>query len=115
MLFLGGGDTIRGFDEDSLGPTDAAGKPVGGRLRWIFNEEMRIRVMRNFQLAGFFDIGSLTDSFGAINWNTVRRSVGLGIRYVTPVGPIRLDYGFKLDRQTGESRGRVHITFGYVF
>ncbi|HQH80579.1 MAG: Outer membrane protein assembly factor BamA precursor [bacterium ADurb.Bin270] len=115
MLFLGGGDTIRGFDEDSLGPADAAGKPVGGRLRWIFNEEMRIRVMKNFQLAGFFDIGSLTDSFGAINWNTVRRSVGLGIRYVTPVGPIRVDYGFKLDRKTGESRGRVHITFGYVF
>lgn len=57
---------------------------------------MRIRVMKNFQLAGFFDIGSLTDSFGAINWNTVRRSVGLGIRYVTPVGPIRVDYGFKL-------------------
>ncbi len=116
LLFLGGDDTIRGFGEDSLGPVDANGRATGGRLRWIFNEELRIRIIGRFALAGFFDMGSLTDSFSAIGWDTtVRRSAGLGIRYITPVGPIRLDYGFKLDRRAGESRGRLHFTFGYVF
>lgn len=116
LLFLGGGDTIRGFSLDSLGPVDAQGKATGARLRWIFNEEMRIRLIGRFQLAGFFDMGSLTNSFSAIDWsNTIRRSAGMGLRYVTPVGPIRLDYGFKLDRKAGESKGRLHFTFGYVF
>ncbi|MBT3182582.1 MAG: outer membrane protein assembly factor BamA [Deltaproteobacteria bacterium] len=115
LLFLGGDDTIRGYSEDSLGPVDANGKATGARLRWIFNEELRLRIFGKFVLAGFFDMGSLTNSYAAINWNTIRRSAGLGIRYLTPVGPIRLDYGFKLDRRAGESKGRLHLTFGYVF
>jgi outer membrane protein insertion porin family len=116
LLFLGGDDTIRGFPEDSLGPKDAKGKATGGRLRWIVNEEMRIRLLKHFAIAGFFDMGSLTESFSQISWNSnVRRSAGGGLRYITPVGPIRLDYGFKLDRKPGEAKGKLHFTFGYVF
>jgi outer membrane protein insertion porin family len=116
LLFLGGDDTVRGYSEDSLGPVDAAGKAVGGRLEWIYNSEIRIRLISHLQLAGFFDMGSLTNSFDAIGWNsTVRSSAGAGLRFITPVGPIRLDYGFKLDRKIGESIGRLHFTFGYVF
>lgn len=115
LLFLGGNDTVRGYSEDSLGPTNAAGKATGARTRWIGNEELRIRLFSHFQLAGFFDIGCLTDTFSAIDWNAIRYSTGIGLRYVTPVGPIRLDYGFKLDRRAGESIGRLHFTFGYVF
>ena len=116
LLFLGGDDTIRGFDFDSLGPVDAAGKPTGGRVRWIFNEELRIRLFRHFQWAFFFDMGSLTNDFSSMGWDTtIRKSAGFGLRYVTPVGPIRADYGIKLDRKAGESFGRFHLTFGYVF
>lgn len=116
LLFLGGADTIRGFSEDSLGPLDVNGTAVGGRTRWIWNEELRIRLWRTLQGAFFFDMGSLTNSFSQIGWRTnVRRSAGFGLRYVTPVGPLRLDYGIKLDRKAGEPLGRVHFTFGYVF
>lgn len=115
LLFLGGDDTIRGFSEDSLGPADASGNATGARIRWIWNEELRIRIGSNFDLAGFYDMGSLTNNFGDITTTTIRNSIGLGLRYITPVGPIRADYGFKLDRKSGEPRGRFHFTFGYVF
>lgn len=116
LLFLGGDDTIRGFSEDSLGPQDANGQAVGARLRWITNEELRIRLWKTLQWAFFYDMGSLTDTFSQIGWRTtVRKSFGFGLRYTTPVGPIRADYGIKLDRKTGETFGRFHFTFGYVF
>ena len=115
LLFLGGNDTIRGFGEDSLGPLDSSGKATGATTRWIANEELRLRLSRHIQIAGFYDIGSLTNNFSEISYDTIRHSAGFGIRYITPVGPIRLDYGFKLDRKAGESKGRLHFTFGYVF
>jgi outer membrane protein insertion porin family len=115
LLFLGGSDTIRGFDDDSLGPTNAAGEATGSRTRWIWNEELRFRVWRTISWAFFFDMGSLTNTFSDINWFTIRRSFGIGLRYITPVGPIRADYGFKLDRRAGESIGKFNLTFGYVF
>lgn len=114
-LFMGGADTVRGYAEDTLGPLDAAGKATGGLVRWIINEEMRFRILRSFQLAGFFDVGCLTNSYSAIVLNNVRTSAGVGIRYLTPVGPLRLDVGFPIDRRAGESNHRVHFTFGYVF
>ncbi|MBI4126453.1 MAG: outer membrane protein assembly factor BamA [Deltaproteobacteria bacterium] len=115
LLFLGGDDTVRGFSEDSIGPLDVNGEPLGGRLRWIANEELRFRVTRHFQVAGFYDIGQLTDHFSDLSLNEARHSTGFGIRYMTPVGPIRADYGFKLDRRPGESSNRFHLTFGYFF
>lgn len=113
ILKLGGDDTVRGFREDRIGPLNAAGRPLGGRLRFIVNSELHIHMGESFQTALFYDTGSLTDSFGEIDSNTVRHSVGLGFRYITPVGPVRADYGIILDRQTGENFGRFHLTFGY--
>jgi outer membrane protein assembly factor BamA len=51
----------------------------------------------------------------AINLENFRRSAGLGVRYVTPVGPISLEYGFKLDRRIDESIGEVHFSIGTIF
>lgn len=115
LFLLGGDDTIRGFSQGALGPVDAAGRPTGGRAEWIYNTELSIKLFGNFRLAGFFDTGSLTNSFSDVTWDTVRRSAGFGMRYVTPVGPMRFDYGIILDRKSGESFGRFHFTFGYVF
>ncbi len=115
LLFLGGDDTIRGYGQDDIGPVDASGNPVGGRVRWIYNEELRIRLFSHFSWAFFFDMGSLTNDYSSIGWDTIRESAGFGLRYATPVGPIRADYGIKLDRKAGESFGRFHLTFGYLF
>jgi outer membrane protein insertion porin family len=115
LLFMGGADTVRGYAEDSLGPMDAQGRATGGRVRWIINEELRLRLLKSFQLAGFFDCGSLTNNFGSIGTGTVRMSAGVGVRYLTPVGPLRLDIGFPINPRANDSNHRVHFTFGYVF
>lgn len=115
LYFMGGDYTIRGYAEDSLGPKDANGKAVGAKTRWIVNEELRLRLWRALSWVTFFDMGSLTNSFSDIGSNSIRKSIGFGLRYMTPVGPIRAEYGFKLLRRSNESIGRFHITFGYVF
>ena len=115
LLFLGGDDTVRGFTEDHIGPLDVNGNPTGGRFRWIFNQEIRWRMTHSFQTAAFYDLGQLADTISNFSFQEARQSAGLGLRYITPVGPIRLDYGFKLDRRPGEPQGRLHITFGYFF
>ncbi len=115
LLFLGGDDTVRGYSADSLGPVNTAGDAIGAKTRWIFNEELRFRLFHPFYLAAFFDMGALGNQFGDLTWNATRESYGFGIRYITPVGPLRADYGIKIRRRTGESFGRFHLTFGYVF
>ena len=115
LLFMGGDDTVRGFSEDSLGPVDAQGKATGSRARWILNEELRLRLISRLAFVLFYDMGSLTNEVSDMRLGTIRNSAGLGLRYITPVGPLRAEYGFKLDRRPGESRGRFHFTFGYVF
>lgn len=115
VLTLGGDDTVRGFKEDRIGPLDAQGRPLGGRVRLIYNAELRFRLAGALQAAGFFDMGSLTNAFSQIDDGTLRRSAGGGLRYITPAGPIRVDYGVILDRKPGENFGRLHITFGYPF
>ncbi|MBU0581051.1 MAG: outer membrane protein assembly factor BamA, partial [Candidatus Margulisbacteria bacterium] len=115
LLFLGGDDTVRGYSEDSLGPVNAAGDAVGAKTRWIFNEELRFRLYHPFYLAAFYDMGALANDFDELTWNMTRESYGFGIRYITPVGPLRADYGIKIRRRAGESFGRFHLTFGFVF
>ena len=108
LIFYGGDDTIRGFKEDAV-------KPSGGKLGLLYNFELQMRLIKGFEAVGFFDTATLTDAFDEISLNSLRHSAGFGIRYITPVGPIRLDYGIILDREPGENFGRLHFTFGYFF
>lgn len=112
-LTLGGDDTIRGFKEDGVGPLDPTGNPKGGRFRMIYNGEIHFHTAPTFQFALFYDAGSLTDTFREIGRISIRHATGFGFRYVTPVGPIRADYGIILDRQATDPFGRFHLTFGY--
>jgi outer membrane protein insertion porin family len=114
-LFLGGDYSVRGFDQDALGPVGADGRPSGGQLLLAATFEFQTRLFSNFKFALFQDNGSITQDFSEIGLASMRHSAGAGLRYVTPVGPLRLDYGFKLDKKAGESIGRLHFAFGYSF
>lgn len=115
LFLLGGDDTIRGFDRDSLGPVNARGQPTGGRLRFICNNELRIGIVGNFKWIIFHDMGFLTNDYSSVNLDALRHSIGFGLHYITPIGPIKADYGFIADRKPGEHIGRFHLTFGYTF
>ena len=114
LFFLGGTSDVRGFDENLL-RFDGAGNPVGGRSAVVGSIEARIDLGHNFELATFYDVGRVTDTFDEIGLDEFRSSVGVGLRYVTPVGPIGFLYGMKLDRQEDESAGRLHFSVGYTF
>ena len=114
LLFVGGDYSIRGFSQDGAGPVAVDGSPDGQMFTLLFNSELQFRLLGPLKVAAFFDTASAANSF-TVNRVSLRHSAGLGMRYVTPVGPIRFDYGFKLDRQTGEDVGRFHFTFGYAF
>ncbi|MEJ2181981.1 MAG: outer membrane protein assembly factor BamA [Nitrospirota bacterium] len=114
-FFLGGRNTVRGFPQDELGPKGPDGAPTGGNAFVLGNLELRTHVTRNWRLVGFVDSGNVWVQPGDINPGDLRYTAGAGIQYNTPVGPIRVDYGYKLDREPGESAGEVHFSIGHAF
>ncbi len=114
LFFLGGTNDVRGFSENML-KYNESGDPQGGRAALAGSVEARINLGGNFEIPCFFDAGAVEDSFGAIDLDSFRSSVGTGLRYITPIGPIGILYGVKLDPREGESRDRFHFSIGYTF
>ncbi len=77
--------------------------------------EARIDLGANWELTTFFDVGSVQDALVDAGADRFRSSVGFGLRYITPIGPIGFLYGHKLNRDAGESSGRFHLSIGYSF
>ncbi len=114
--FLGGRSTVRGYNQDSLGPKGPDGTtPTGGNAYIMGNIEFRTNIGKGFGLVPFFDFGNVWLKTSDISLLQLRGTTGLGLRYETPVGPLRVDYGVKLSRETGESRGEVHFSVGHAF
>jgi outer membrane protein assembly complex protein YaeT len=122
-FFAGGDTTVRGFALDQLGTQetiDQNGFPIGGNAVVILNGELRVPVVGGFGLVGFFDTGNVFARTADFDITELRSTSGFGIRYRSPVGPIRIDIGFKLGRRelvpgTLESRFAVHISLGQAF
>jgi outer membrane protein insertion porin family len=111
-FFLGGTTTIRGFEFRDIGPQDSRGNPLGGTSFLQFNLEVGRSFARVLRLVTFLDAGNVYNPDKQFDFGDMRRSVGIGFRLMTPVGPIRLDYGFKLDRRRGESLGAFGFLLG---
>ncbi len=114
LFYLGGIQSVRGFDENLL-RFDSEGDPVGGKTAVNGSLEARIDLGRNLELATFYDIGRVQDTLLDEGSDEFRSSVGLGLRYMTPIGPIGVVYGHKLNPEDGESAGRFHFSIGYSF
>ncbi len=118
-LFAGGSSTHRAFARDNLGiageTLNADGVGVGGTVQLVANAEWRIPVASSFEIALFFDIGNVWADPKGVDLSLLRSGAGLGLHYQTPVGPIRLEYGLKLDRKPGEDAGAFAFSVGYPF
>jgi outer membrane protein insertion porin family len=100
-FYMYGIDALRGFDRDDLCPRDDEGNCVGGDKFVQLNTEVRFPLVKQAGVYGvvFFDTGDIYGEDESIDLTSLRESAGGGIRWLSPVGPIRLEYGFILDRQ----------------
>jgi outer membrane protein insertion porin family len=122
-FFAGGDTTVRGFALDQLGiplvTLDEQGFPTGGGGLMILNAEVRVPTTRGLGLVGFFDTGNVFYRTSDIRLGDLRGSLGVGVRYKSPIGPIRVDLGFKLQRNViagkREPLTALHITLGQAF
>jgi outer membrane protein assembly factor BamA len=118
-FFAGGDFGPRGFRFDMVGPRvtaqDGQLYPIGGNALVFGGAEMRYNLTRALQVASFLDLGNVYPEARDIELRALRRSAGVGLRYRTPIGPVRLDWGYVLDHEQGEPRSHLHLTIGHAF
>ena len=114
-FYTGGGGSVRGYAYDELGPTVFWGAVVGGRSVFDASAELRVKVTDTIGVVPFFDIGNaFTSNFPTFN-EPLFSAVGLGLRYYTSVGPIRLDVAFPLERHPGTGPVAIYVSIGQSF
>jgi outer membrane protein assembly complex protein YaeT len=114
-FFAGGGTTVRGFEQNDLGPRDFVDDPAGGNAVIILNNELRFPMYWIFDGVTFLDIGQVYSRISDINLRDLRPTAGTGLRLRTPYFVLRFDYGVKLNRRPGESLGRWFFSIGQAF
>ncbi|MDY7037288.1 MAG: outer membrane protein assembly factor BamA [Thermodesulfobacteriota bacterium] len=115
---LGGIDTVRGFDYASISPKDpASGDKIGGEKFMSYNLEYRFPVLKKFGIIGvvFLDAGNVFMDNESYSFSGIKKSAGTGIRWYSPVGPLRVEYGKNLDPLEDESSGEWEFSVGGVF
>lgn len=117
-FFAGGAQSVRSFQERSLGFRDPlSGEPIGGNFYTLFNfeYEMPVKALEGLSIVPFADAGNLIIDDADAGLTDMRYAVGLGLRYQTPIGPLRLEYGYNPDQRPGEPEGTFHIGFGFAY
>lgn len=133
-FFSGGATTLRGFKFEQAGPQGILEPrnadelptlvPLGGDALVVFNFELRYPLTRQLQLVPFYDLGNVFRRVSDISFGGMTHSIGAGLRFNTPIGPVGIDYGYLLDppmftSATGvvirQPRGVIHIRFGQTF
>jgi outer membrane protein insertion porin family len=133
LFFSGGGTSLRGFPIDQAGPQRIVPfcnvleaqtgcvnvtVPVGGRQLFILNSEVRfpLKIMKNLGGVVFYDGGNVYRAISLASFiNNYTNTIGIGLRYATPIGPIRIDVGRNLNPVPGISATQYYITLGQAF
>ncbi|MCB2229600.1 outer membrane protein assembly factor BamA [bacterium] len=115
-FFAGGPSALRGFAYQTAGPLDIDGNPLGGKFVFVWNViEVRRTVYKLLGAVAFLDIGNVYPAITDFSVGDIRSSAGPGLRAGTPIGILRLDWGFKLDPREGESRSQLYFSMGHAF
>lgn len=105
-FFAGGDNSVRGYSYEELGPKNASGEVVGGKHLVVGSIELERKLVGKWSVAAFYDRGNAINSLG----DPLVAGAGVGLRWNSPVGPIRLDFAWALDKVT--DRFRLHVVIG---
>ncbi len=122
-FFAGGSTTLRGFSQDLAGPLDPTNVdpdtgdplPLGGNAMVIVNVETRFPLTHNLTFTPFYDTGNVFSRISSIRISSFSNTLGVGFRYKTPFGPLRVDLGFNLDRDPRLPSHKIFFTVGNPF
>ncbi|PYJ75998.1 MAG: outer membrane protein assembly factor BamA [Verrucomicrobia bacterium] len=115
-LFLGGSNNLRGFDYRDVGPHDRFGEPLGGNSLWRQTVELTFPIVAKTRGAIFYDTGFVNGKSWAFGFHDIASDIGIGVRLDLPIGPLRLDYGIPLQRDSSTTHGgKFNFSVGYQF
>ena len=114
-FYSGGGGSVRGYDYQSVGPRNERDEPLGGLAQVEAGAEARLRFTESLGAVAFLDGGTVYARAGDRLFQDLLWGAGAGLRYFTPVGPIRLDAAVPLDRRPGDSPWQLYISLGQSF
>ena len=119
--FFGGGlGTVRGFDQGSLGQVDVIGAYIGGSRRFNMNNELYLPVPganadRTLRIFLYGDVGNVWGEDEKVTFESLRASVGAGVSWISPVGPLKLSYGYPVRKQPNDRIQRLQFQIGTAF
>ncbi|MES3014135.1 MAG: outer membrane protein assembly factor BamA, partial [Pseudomonadota bacterium] len=119
--FYGGGlGSVRGFDQNSLGPVDVTGAYIGGNRRLNLNSELYLPIPgtgndRTLRWFTYVDVGNVWGENDKLSFDSLRASAGLGITWVSPVGPLKISYGTPIRKQPTDRIQRLQFQIGTAF
>ena len=116
-FYVGGVNSLRGYRVFTVGPKDLQGNPRGGRAKMLANAEMffpfpGLQGEKSVRMSAFFDTGMTGDRF---NFGDLRYAVGLGVLWVSPMGPLKISLAAPLASQEGDRKQPFQFTFGGAF
>ncbi len=117
-FYLGGLDSVRGYRYGDISPIDPqTGERIGGERMAYVQIENIIPLVKNMGLNGvlFFDMGNVWRAGGPYKLSDIRKSVGFGIRWLSPMGPLRIEWGYNIDAHAGEEKSNWNFRIGGQF
>jgi translocation and assembly module TamA len=114
-LYAGGGGSVRGYGFQRAGPLDAADNPIGGRSSLELGVEMRIKVTETIGVVPFLEAGNVYETILPDPGEKLFYGTGLGLRYYTPIGPIRFDVAVPLNKRPSDDSFQIYISIGQAF
>lgn len=117
-FMIGGINTVRGFDFATISPVDpVTGEKIGGTKEVIFNFEYQFPLIKEQGVTGlvFTDLGNVYESKQHMSLSGLRKSAGLGVRWYSPMGPLRLEWGKNLNPRPGEASSKWEFSVGTLF
>ena len=114
-LYTGGGGSVRGYAFQKAGPLDSAGNPIGGISSLELGVELRVKITETIGIVPFFEAGNVYETVLPKPTDGLHYGTGLGLRYYTPIGPVRFDVAVPINKRPQDAAFQIYVSIGQAF